>query len=548
MTNAGGLGILCADTCEAQRPAGRARCRMGPRSELRSFLAAEASVSNPVDMIASATAEDYGRAIATVAADPDVDAMIVIYIPPQADKAAEIGHAIVDAIEEVDGRIPIATTWVCRRRTSRRTCARPARGSRPSPSPKPAAIAMAHACRYGGWRERPEGTVPTYRRYAIPTRSRPSLAEALGQRRGVAQRREQVERVLSAASLPVVRSHHAGTPEEAGEAAAVIGRAGRPEGAGAGHRAQDRARRRPDRPDRVPAPVRRRPTRWPGPSRLRGSATTGSSCRRWSSLASRCSWAWRTIRRSDRWSRASAGGTQVELLRDVAVRVTPITDLDATEMVRSLRDLPAARGLPRRAEGRRRRPRGRDPSRRGASWTAHPAIAEMDCNPVIVLPRGAAIVDARIRVQEVARPETARRTRVARVALRGERRAPSTAHVRRSARSRCPGARGAPLAPPGDRRPADRLPSRRAAATSACSGRPMAMSRMGTSPRSVGRSNAPVRARAGSPPPPRASTRCRDPGRPGPRAAGGARRRSRPRSRRRARPSTPRRRSRRRRR
>jgi acyl-CoA synthetase (NDP forming) len=33
---------------------------------------------------------------------------------------------------------------------------------------------------------------------------------------------------------------------------------------------------------------------------------------------------------------------------------------------------------------------------------AHPSIAEMDCNPVMVLPRGAAIVDARIRVQEAA--------------------------------------------------------------------------------------------------------------------------------------------------
>jgi len=33
----------------------------------------------------------------------------------------------------------------------------------------------------------------------------------------------------------------------------------------------------------------------------------------------------------------------------------------------------------------------------------HPAIAEMDCNPVMVLPRGAVVVDARVRVQEVSR-------------------------------------------------------------------------------------------------------------------------------------------------
>jgi acyl-CoA synthetase (NDP forming) len=94
----------------------------------------------------------------------------------------------------------------------------------------------------------------------------------------------------------------------------------------------------------------------------------------------------------------SAGGTTVELVRDVAVRVTPITDLDATEMVRSLRTFPLLQGF-----------RGAPPAdvraledvilRLGALVDAHPAIAEMDCNPVLILPRGAVVVDARIRVQ-----------------------------------------------------------------------------------------------------------------------------------------------------
>ncbi|HYF11413.1 MAG TPA: GNAT family N-acetyltransferase, partial [Actinomycetota bacterium] len=111
VTNAGGLGILCADTCEANglhvEPLSDATT-----AELRSFLPPEASVGNPVDMIASASADDYRRAITTIAADPDVDAMIVIYIPPQATKAAEIGRAIAQGIAETGGRIPIATTWM----------------------------------------------------------------------------------------------------------------------------------------------------------------------------------------------------------------------------------------------------------------------------------------------------------------------------------------------------------------------------------------------------------------------------------------------------
>lgn len=35
-----------------------------------------------------------------------------------------------------------------------------------------------------------------------------------------------------------------------------------------------------------------------------------------------------------------AGGVTVELTRDVAVRVAPVTDLEATEMVRSLATFP----------------------------------------------------------------------------------------------------------------------------------------------------------------------------------------------------------------
>jgi acyl-CoA synthetase (NDP forming) len=107
----------------------------------------------------------------------------------------------------------------------------------------------------------------------------------------------------------------------------------------------------------------------------------------------------------------SAGGTTVELVRDVAVRVTPITDRDATEMVRSLRTFPLL-------EGFRGAPKADVAAleevilRVGTLVDAHPSIAEMDCNPVMVLPRGALIVDARVRVQEASqlKPLAARAT------------------------------------------------------------------------------------------------------------------------------------------
>ncbi|HEX6843584.1 MAG TPA: GNAT family N-acetyltransferase, partial [Actinomycetota bacterium] len=80
VTNAGGLGIQCADTCEA-RGLHVPELAEETVAALAGFLPAEASVGNPVDMIASASPDDYRRAIATTAADPGIDALIVIYIP-----------------------------------------------------------------------------------------------------------------------------------------------------------------------------------------------------------------------------------------------------------------------------------------------------------------------------------------------------------------------------------------------------------------------------------------------------------------------------------
>lgn len=94
----------------------------------------------------------------------------------------------------------------------------------------------------------------------------------------------------------------------------------------------------------------------------------------------------------------AAGGTEAELLRDVAVRITPLSDVDAAQMVRSLATFPLL-------DGYRGAPKSDVAAledvllRVGAMVDAHPEIAEMDLNPVIVLPHGALIVDARVRIE-----------------------------------------------------------------------------------------------------------------------------------------------------
>src|SRR5262249_5712601 len=79
VTNAGGPAILCADACEV---AGLSVPELSAktRTQLATFLPRTASLGNPVDMIASATPEDFGRAIRTLLSSGEIDALIAIAI------------------------------------------------------------------------------------------------------------------------------------------------------------------------------------------------------------------------------------------------------------------------------------------------------------------------------------------------------------------------------------------------------------------------------------------------------------------------------------
>ena len=96
-TNGGGLGILCADACEAaglELPLPSEETR----EELAALLPREASLANPVDLLGSATGATYEAAIPHLLADPAFDSLIVIFTPPVVAGAEEVGAAVVAAI------------------------------------------------------------------------------------------------------------------------------------------------------------------------------------------------------------------------------------------------------------------------------------------------------------------------------------------------------------------------------------------------------------------------------------------------------------------
>ncbi len=153
VTNAGGPAIMATDAC-VSLGLEMADLAAETRAALRSFLPAEASVGNPVDMIASATAETYARSLAAVLDDPAVDMAMAINVTPLLASPIDVLEAIGAVARE--RAKPVLAVMMATEEFYEATRAR-----RDLPPvyrfPESAARAMSMLARYAAWRGRPEG-------------------------------------------------------------------------------------------------------------------------------------------------------------------------------------------------------------------------------------------------------------------------------------------------------------------------------------------------------------------------------------------------------
>jgi acetyl coenzyme A synthetase (ADP forming)-like protein len=401
VTNAGGPGIMCADACEA---GGLQVVELSPelRAKLAEGLPAAAAVANPVDMLASAPAEHYRRTVELVVASGEVDAAIVIFIPPLLTEAAEVAGAVRAAAAA--GTVPVLTVIMSADRPPE-----PDDGGPRLPTyrfPEDAARALARAAEYGSWRERPEGRVPE-----LPGLRRDEAAALLAAALAVggpaagspgeAQPRwlapDEVASLLDCYGLPLAEWRLAGTPEEAGAAATELG--GPVALKAVAPRLLHKTEARGVRlglfgAEQVQAAAREMAAAVAAAGhtveRFLVQRMVGEGVELLVGVVNDASFGPVVA--------CGAGGTAVELLKDVAVRITPLTDRDAAEMVRSLATFPLL-------DGYRGAPKADVAAleelllRVSALVEAHPEVAELDCNPVKVLPHGTVVVDARVRVE-----------------------------------------------------------------------------------------------------------------------------------------------------
>lgn len=155
LTNAGGPGVLAADACEGFG------LKVRPLSEetqqrLRTFLPKAAAVTNPVDMIATAPPEAFSSCLEVLLEDPDIDSVILIYIPPLVTKPEDVADAVKSVLKDYSGDKPVITCFMMS--PSAMEGIRRDSNIRPFVFPEDAVQALSLAYSYAQYKNRAEGT------------------------------------------------------------------------------------------------------------------------------------------------------------------------------------------------------------------------------------------------------------------------------------------------------------------------------------------------------------------------------------------------------
>lgn len=404
VTNAGGPGVLAADACVGhglEVP----ELTAATQEAIGSFTDQGAGLRNPVDMIASASAETYRRTLETLLAGDEVDALLVIFTPPLVTRPDDVAAAVLSAVRTAaqDARAkPVLACFLGA--DGPPASLRAAQEAVPYFTyPETAARALSRAVSYSRWLARPATTEPVLDRLDANAARR--VVEEAGLRASVSDESthddgsggwlmgDRAMNLLETYGVPTVPTMLVHDAEEAAEAAKGMGFpvALKVTGTDILHKS-DVGGVKLGLPS-LPAVAEA----YDEMHRRLGDRMEGAVVQRMLSSG---------VETIAGFVRDSAfgplvlfglGGTTVELLGDHATRLAPLTELDARELVMSLRGARLLTGF-----------RGSEPVdldalvdllvRLARLAEDLPELAEGDCNPVMASAQGAVVVDARLRV------------------------------------------------------------------------------------------------------------------------------------------------------
>jgi acyl-CoA synthetase (NDP forming)/GNAT superfamily N-acetyltransferase len=391
LTNVGGPGILVADACEA---AGLLVPELSHdiQTGLRAALPTQAAVKNPVDVVAGTSAEQYGRTMRLLGGAEEIDAIIAVFIPVGIASAEDFAREITAAAVGLPDKPIIAVFMMAGPAPAGLSEA----GIPLFTRPEQAATALGHIARWAEWRARPAGHV------AIPpgidpARGRAAINAMLASQPGGGWADAKTAgELLAAYGISAARSRLVRTPAQAAAAQAEFGGPVAVKIAAAIHKSDvGGVALGIDSPHAAAEAV----------TAIRAILTEAGIAEHAAEFLIQ-----EQIRDGVEMIvgvthdpafgplvLAGLGGTFVEVLKDVAVRITPLSDTDVDEMLRSLRSY-------RLLTGYRQSPPldvaalAEILHRVSAMVEDIPEITELDLNPIFVRQHGAVVADIRVRL------------------------------------------------------------------------------------------------------------------------------------------------------
>ncbi|MCX5728033.1 MAG: acetate--CoA ligase family protein, partial [Nitrospirae bacterium] len=403
LTNSGGPGVLCADSCAAEGLSVPELSGL-TKSTLASFLPRIAALRNPVDVIGFATEDQHARAVETVLTADEVDTLIILHVSVRAKDNDPVAAGIIRGIRaarQATGRTKsVYICWMAEGDLER-TFTVDGETIPTYPHPEIPARIISRAVAYEARKRQPTGEVPGYSDVYL-SKAKSICAKALAQHGSGWLTTEETHALLTAMKLPLVQGTVATSAEEAVTLATKMGFpvAVKLASRQIVHKTEiDAVRLNLADEEAVRDAFEAIRSRLVQDHKL--EAMEGVLVQ---PMLSGGVEVMVGMTRDPLFGPLLAfglGGIHVEILGDVQFRITPLTDRDATELVREIKGYRLLLGY-----------RGHPPAdikaiedvllRISRLVEEIPEISELDLNPIFALPpgQGCRIVDARIRVEK----------------------------------------------------------------------------------------------------------------------------------------------------
>jgi acetyl coenzyme A synthetase (ADP forming)-like protein len=401
LTNSGGPGVLCADSCategltvpELSKPT---------QSTLASFLPPMAALKNPVDVIGFATEEQHAQAVETMLTSDELDVLIIVHVSVRAKDNEPVAAGIIKGIRAArlaGYKQPVYLCWMAEGDLDRSFTV----DCEVIPTyrhPEIPAHIISRALAHDSWRQQPCGQVPTYSDIDLVA-AKEIYTKALTDRGAGWLTTQETHALLAAMKIPLIPGGIATTAEDAVKLAQKIGfpvavklashqivhkteMGGVQLNLADDHAVRDafnRIRARLEQAGQLEAMegVLVQPMLSGGVEVMVG------------------------MTRDPLFGPVIAfglGGIHVEILGDLQFRVAPLTDRDASDMVKAIKGYRLLTGY--RGQQAVDLKAIEDALLRISHLAeAIPEISELDLNPIFALPEGhgCRIVDARIRIE-----------------------------------------------------------------------------------------------------------------------------------------------------